>query len=286
MRNNTRMSDGWRPAYLPEQIWAPRGLPGWMRAFPGWAARAATEGRFPLEVAEWEASLLKGPGAASRGLPDGAGRPVLTIPGFGFGDYTTVPLQLVLKAGGYTVKYSRIISNVRCSDTAVKKLGRIAAEIVKRDNGRRLLVVGHSRGGLLARGLGALFPHLIERVIALGAPMNDEFAFYELPRPAAFFLSRLYQLEPKRRELGCATSQCQCAYMQAIRRPMPAEVELVSIYTTSDGVVDWRSCMVPGATNVEVSGTHLGMGLKPATLRVIMEQLAKDPVANEESPDQ
>ena len=67
---------------------------------------------------------------------------------------------------------------------------------------------------------------------------------------------------------------------------MPAEVELVSIYTTSDGVVDWRSCMVPGATNVEVSGTHLGMGLKPATLRVIMEQLAKGPVANEESPDQ
>ena len=271
------MSEGWRRAYLPEQIWAPKGLPGWMRGFPGWAARATAEGRFPLEVAEWETSLLRGPGSISRGLPDGDGRPVLTIPGFGFGDYTTIPLQLALKGGGYSVKLSRIISNIRCSDTAVDKLGRIAAAIVKRDHGRRLFVVGHSRGGLLARGLGARFPDLIERVVTMGAPMNDEFAFYELPRPAAFFLSRLYQLEPKRRELGCATAQCQCAYMKAIRRPMPAEVELVSLYTTSDGVVDWRSCVVPEATNIEVSGTHLGMGLRPGTLRVIMEQLARSP---------
>ena len=67
---------------------------------------------------------------------------------------------------------------------------------------------------------------------------------------------------------------------------MPPEVELVSIYSASDGVVDWRSCVVPEATNVEVSGTHLGMGLKPETLRVIMEQLARDPVIPAEPSDQ
>jgi len=45
-------------------------------------------------------------------------------------------------------------------------------------------------------------------------------------------------------------------------------------------VVDWRACVVPGATNIEVSGSHLGMGVKPATLRLVMELLAQSAHAN------
>ena len=61
--------------------------------------------------------------------------------------------------------------------------------------------------------------------------------------------------------------------------PLPPEVELVSVYTRTDGIVDWRACVVPGARNIEVDGSHLGMGLRPATTRVVMEQLAAAPWA-------
>ena len=41
-------------------------------------------------------------------------------------------------------------------------------------------------------------------------------------------------------------------YMLATHRPFPQDVELISYYTTSDGIVDWRACVVPGAENIEV----------------------------------
>jgi len=50
-------------------------------------------------------------------------------------------------------------------------------------------------------------------------------------------------------------------------------VELISYFTTSDGIVDWRACVVPGAENIEVSGSHLGMGLRPDTVDQVVRRL-------------
>lgn len=269
------MSTEWLDEHKPDQPWAPRGLPGWLRGWPGWAARAASESRFPLEIAQLQSALLHDPKAASRGLPSGGGRPVLVIPGFGFGDPATLPMQWALHAGGFRVIRSGIAANVRCSDRTVDQLAEVARSAVDGDNGRRLVVVGHSRGGMLARGLGARHPELVEQVVSLGAPLNHEFAFYEIPQPLVGALRIVHQTDPVLRERKCVTPDCTCPYMAATRRPMPPEVELVSIYTKSDGIVDWRACVVPGATNIEVPGSHLGMGLKPSTVRVVLEQLVR-----------
>lgn len=269
------MSMDWLDVHRPDLRWAPQGLPGWLRRVPGWAARAVSEARFPAEITEAEKAFLHGPRSVARGLPDGGGRPVLVVPGFGFGDSATVPMQWALHVGGYHVVRSGMVANVRCSDRAVDQLARVAQRVVDGDDGRRLLVVGHSRGGMLARGLGARHPELVERVVSLGAPLNHEFAFYEIPQPFVEVLRVVHQTDPELRARRCATAECTCPYMEATRRPMPPEVNLVSIYTKTDGIVDWRACVVPGATNIEVGGTHLGMGLKPATLRIVLEQLAR-----------
>lgn len=267
----------WRDAYEPDRHWAPEGLPAFVSRMPGWAARLAAEARFGPEIARFARAAAQASAGASRGLRDGAGRPVLTVPGFGFGDPATLPIQIALHTAGYDVVRSHIELNVRCSDRTVDDLAEVAAAAVAADGGRRLFVVGHSRGGMIARGLAARHPELVQRVVSLGAPLNYEFAFYEIPRPMVAALKVVHTMDPELRSRKCVTPDCGCPYMQAARRPLPPEVELVSIYTRTDGIVDWRACVVPGARNIEVAGSHLGMGLRPETTRVVLEQLAEPP---------
>jgi hypothetical protein len=58
-----------------------------------------------------------------------------------------------------------------------------------------------------------------------------------------------------------------------VHQPFPEDVELISYYTTSDGIVDWRACVVPGAENIEVAGSHLGMGLRPETVDQVVARM-------------
>ena len=37
----------------------------------------------------------------------------------------------------------------------------------------------------------------------------------------------------------------------------------LAIYTTTDGVVDWRCCINEDGTDVEVPGTHVGLAFNP-----------------------
>ena len=61
-----------------------------------------------------------------------------------------------------------------------------------------------------------------------------------------------------------------------LRTPVPAPS--TSIYSRSDGVVAWRSCLHdpgPRRENVEVRSSHCGMGHHPAALLVIADRLAQ-----------
>jgi hypothetical protein len=55
-------------------------------------------------------------------------------------------------------------------------------------------------------------------------------------------------------------------------------VPATSIYSRSDGVVAWQSCLdTPGpqSENVEVWSSHCGLGHHPAALLVIADRLAQ-----------
>ncbi len=261
----------WRDVHRPDQHWAPSGLPGWMRGLPGWAARGLSESRLPLEAAGLLASdLLRDPG-----LPRGEGRTVLLVPGFGFGDPSLLPLHTVLRRFGYLTARSGIRANVHCSDRTVDGLAEVAERLVERAGGR-VQVVGQSRGGMLARGLAARRPDLVARAVNLGGPLNDEFAFYEIPAPLVRGIYASHRFRAELPDPRCLRQDCPCPYMAAVHRPMPAGVELVSVYSRSDGVIDWRSCVVPGARNIAVESSHLGMGVDPRVVRVVVTELARD----------
>src|SRR5438552_3799829 len=49
----------------------------------------------------------------------------------------------------------------------------------------------------------------------------------------------------------------------------PADVGFVSVYSRSDGIVDWRACLHPAASNVAVNASHCGMAAHADTYRVV-----------------
>jgi hypothetical protein len=51
-------------------------------------------------------------------------------------------------------------------------------------------------------------------------------------------------------------------------------VRLTSIYSKGDGVVRWQAALVPYATCVEVTGSHVGLIFNRKTYRAIATALA------------
>ena len=64
--------------------------------------------------------------------------------------------------------------------------------------------------------------------------------------------------------------------LRALADPMP--VPSTSIFSRTDGIVAWRACLQaegPFSENVEVRGSHIGLGFNPAALWVIADRLAQ-----------
>jgi pimeloyl-ACP methyl ester carboxylesterase len=62
-------------------------------------------------------------------------------------------------------------------------------------------------------------------------------------------------------------------------RPQPPEsIPMTSVYSRTDAIVPWRSALLPARPryeNVEVLGSHLGLGHNPAVVVVVADRLAQ-----------
>ncbi len=64
------------------------------------------------------------------------------------------------------------------------------------------------------------------------------------------------------------------------RRHPPRDIPTTSVYSRSDTIVGWRSSLIPSGAlreNVEVRGSHLGLGHNPAVAGVVADRLAQQP---------
>jgi len=55
----------------------------------------------------------------------------------------------------------------------------------------------------------------------------------------------------------------------------PSGVGYVSIYSRSDGIVDWHACLDPAAEHVEIQASHCGMAVSAQAYRTVAEALAR-----------
>src|SRR5207237_10360481 len=87
-----------------------------------------------------------------------------------------------LKRVGYRPKLAGLAFNVMYSEVMLKPLLDTLLALHHK-TGARIAVVGHSRGGVLAKVLSHRKPDLVEQVITLGSPLNDPFDVHPLTMP-------------------------------------------------------------------------------------------------------
>jgi triacylglycerol lipase len=220
------------------------------------------------------AALVRDPIFRGDGMADGRGRPVLLIPGFLAGDGSLSLMAGWLKRTGYRPSRAGIVSNVNCAAVLMPRLERRLERLVEQQ-GRRAAVVGQSRGGTLAKVLAKRRPDLVSGVVALGAPQVDPLAVHPLVRLQVEAVSRLGSLgAPGLFKRSCLGGECCSTFWDDLDGPLAPGIQLVSVYSKSDGVVDWRSCLDPDATRlVEIHASHCGMAVSRAAWRAVADAL-------------
>jgi triacylglycerol lipase len=229
---------------------------------------ALGEFRVPLEASVYWL------GALSHPWPHVAPRNakvVMVIPGFMAGDVTLAPMASFCRWLGHRAVYAGILSNSECPRETMRKLSlRLALTYEKFE--QPIVVIGQSLGGVYARELARERPEMVERVISLGSPIRK-------PRNAANLAVQAVARSVaaiRGKADGCLSESCECGLM--LSDESPANVPTTHIYSRTDGVVHWESCVdLSGAStveNVEVMGSHVGMGLNPDVYRVIADRLA------------
>jgi triacylglycerol lipase len=207
-------------------------------------------------------------------LPRGDGRPVVLLPGFGGGDQTLLVLAAWLARIGYRPHLCGFIANLGCSDRSVDRVER-RLERLHADHGRRVALIGHSRGGHYARAAACRRPELVSHAISVGAGLRQMLAASYPTQLAAGAARRVALRTGRARSPRCLTEGCDCAFGADFLAPFPAErVRLTSIYSKGDGVVRWQAALVPYADCVEVTGSHVGLIFNRKTYRAIATALA------------
>jgi len=219
----------------------------------------------PLALREMSA-LLRDPVFRGRGVPRGDGRPVLLIPGFLSGDWSLTVLFNWLERIGYKAHLSGILFNVLDSERLLAGLRHRVVQI-EAGAGSRVSLVGHSRGGLLAKVLSQRRPQSIEQVIALGSPLADAMDITSITRRAVGVVRTANELAYGRR----FNVEGRFAHDLSL----PPAVPTTSIYTRADDVVNFRSCLRPDIPAISVWGSHNGLQVNPEVYRLLGRLLAR-----------
>ena len=195
-------------------------------------------------------------------LPSGDGHPVLVLPGLLADDGSTRPLRGFLNGQGYKAHGWKLGRNMGLRGSVEADMLARIDELYERYGGRKVSLVGWSLGGLYARQLAKLVPEKVRGLISLGSPFAGS--------PKSTNAWRAYEMASggKVEDLDLLT------HGLADTPPVPT----TSIFSRTDGICAWQACLnedAPQAENIEVIGSHLGLGHHPAAVFAIADRLAQ-----------
>ncbi len=210
------------------------------------------------------------------GVPRGNQSPVIVVPGFLGTDHYLAEMYHWLRRIGYKPYYSGIGWNADCLNTLTSLLMQ-TIEQGYRETGKKVHLIGHSLGGILARAAALQQPDKVASLITLGSPYRGVRSHPIVLQTAEAVRAKILSNRQKREYYpDCYTGYCTCNAITALQTGVPDSILQSAVYTKTDGIVDWRVCINDDpATDFEVKATHVGLAFNPAVYHLIARRLAK-----------
>lgn len=210
---------------------------------------------------EFNASLLLSPMLMM--APRGDGHPVLVLPGFLASDLSTAFLRRYIGMIGYEPHAWDLGRNFG-GVYRMREALRDRLRFIHEKSGRKVSLVGWSLGGVYARDLALAMPEAVRSVTTLGSPFANDIS--------ATSIRKIYETLS-----GELITDAKVEDIKALGGDLP--VPATSIFTKTDGIVHWRTCLVKEnerAENIEiVLASHTGLGVNAAALWAIADRLAQ-----------
>lgn len=197
-------------------------------------------------------------------LRRGGRPPLLLIHGYGCSRGAWWWLRRRLEAAGWTVATINLEPVYTSIDDYVEPVSRRIDEVLAQTGSERLILVGHSMGGLVARAFLRRYGSArVARLVTLGTPHGGS-------RLARLGMGR----NGRQMEIGSA-------WLQALAQPVPA-VETIAIVSPHDNyVMPQTNLDLPGARMRRVDGVgHLAMLFSPRVAAALCAALEEPAMAS------
>ena len=231
------------------------------------APAAKRPGLFLLGTEPWRAAreFIAWKVKPTHAAAAGDGHPVIIFPGLASDGRAVAPLKAHCRALGYNAMDWGRGWNTGPQGHIDEWLGSLAGDVktLLAADARPPTLIGWSLGGIYARELAKMKRMRVRQVITIGTPFTGE--------PDQTHAAWMYRL------LSGAKPNLDTALLRRLRTP--PGVPTTSIFSRNDGIVAWQSCRHDrehaGLQDVEVTGSHLGMGWNKQVMAVVADRLAQ-----------
>lgn len=189
-------------------------------------------------------------------------KPILLMPPYLGNDNSTIFVRKYLKSIGFkTYKWDLGVNMI--NSKSLPKLIEKLDEIYEKHQ-EKVSLVGWSGGGIFAKIIANRYPEKVEQLITIGSPV---WGVKNMKTPIVKTLEFVRGAKLRERNLK---------FIKELEE-IP-KVPITCIYTKTDGLIPWKNCMEAETyrddiKNVEVFGSHCGMGANATVLLTVANAL-------------
>ena len=189
-------------------------------------------------------------------------KPILLMPPYLGNDNSTIFVRKYLKSIGFkTYKWDLGVNMI--NSKSLPKLIEKLDEIYEKHQ-EKVSLVGWSGGGIFAKIIANRYPEKVEQLITIGSPV---WGVKNMKTPIVKTLEFVRGAKLRERNLK---------FIKELEE-IPT-VPITCIYTKTDGLIPWKNCMEAETfrddiKNVEVFGSHCGMGANATVLLTVANAL-------------